>query len=135
MKTLDEIEPRVPIDATHPPGDDDSIYKVTQPGSYYLTANVAGVTGKMGIEIAVAASGPGVSIELIGFELVGVTGPLESINVTTNHVRNVAVRGWGGSGVSLSYARNNLLADLRVDSNGGIDCRPPKIPATASRED
>jgi parallel beta-helix repeat protein len=122
MKTLDQIEPRTAIDATHTPGDDDSIYKITQPGSYYLTGNVAGVSGKMGIEIAVAAGGPGVSIDLMGFEVVGVAGSLEGINVTTAGTRNVAihngtVRGWGGNGVNTTASEGNVLANLRVQNN------------------
>ena len=32
-KTLTEVEPRIAINATNTPGDADSIYKVTQPGS------------------------------------------------------------------------------------------------------
>src|SRR5438552_610996 len=37
MKPLDEIEPRIAIDAINTAGDAGSIFKVTQPGSYYLT--------------------------------------------------------------------------------------------------
>ena len=78
----------------------------------------------MGIEVATAASGPGVIIDLMGFELVGAAGSLEGINGTTNGTRNIAihhgtVRSGGGGGISLGNAQNNLLADLRVDSNGG----------------
>jgi parallel beta-helix repeat protein len=125
MKTLDQIEPRIPIDATHTPGDDDSIFKITQPGSYYLTDNIAGVSGKMGIEIAVAAAGPGVSIDLMGFELAGVAGSLDGISATVAGGRNFAirngtVRNWGGSGIDLTNnIQNALLADLRVQGNGG----------------
>ncbi|MBU6412576.1 MAG: hypothetical protein KGS45_03815 [Planctomycetes bacterium] len=48
-KTLTEIEPRIAINATNTPGDFDSLYKITQPGSYYLTANIDGVANKSGI--------------------------------------------------------------------------------------
>ena len=34
MKTLDEVEPRTAINAENTPGDADSTYKITQPGSY-----------------------------------------------------------------------------------------------------
>jgi hypothetical protein len=40
MKTLDQIEPRVPIDATHTPGDSLREFVIAQPGSYYLAANL-----------------------------------------------------------------------------------------------
>src|SRR3954470_4200181 len=78
MKTLDQVEPRTPIDATHTPGDADSLFKITQPGSYYLTANVTGVPAKHGVEIAAS----GVTLDLNGFDLVGVPGSLDGVSVT-----------------------------------------------------
>ena len=33
MKTLDQIEPRTPIDATHTPGDANALFNITQSGS------------------------------------------------------------------------------------------------------
>ena len=69
-KTLTEVEPRIAISATNTPGDADSVFKITQPGSYYLTGNITGVVGKHGIEIAVS----GVTLDLGGFDLVGVPG-------------------------------------------------------------
>jgi len=46
MKSLSEVEPRIAINATNTPGDADSLFKITQPGSYYLTGNITGVAGK-----------------------------------------------------------------------------------------
>lgn len=125
MKTLQQIEPRTEINATNTPGDADSVCKITQPGSYYLSGNLTGVSGKMGIEIAVAASGPSVTIDLGGFELIGVAGSLEGINATTSGARNLAirngtVRGWGGRGIDLNNSQSDQLADLRVQGNGGL---------------
>src|SRR5262245_43481489 len=51
-KTLTEVEPRVIVNSTNTPGDADSLYKITLPGSYYLAGNITGVAGKHGIEIA-----------------------------------------------------------------------------------
>jgi hypothetical protein len=51
MKGLDQIEPRIAINAVNTPGDDDatpSTFKITQPGSYYLAGNLTGETGKAG---------------------------------------------------------------------------------------
>ena len=65
-KTLGEVEPRVAINASNTPGDNDgtpSMFKITQPGSYYLTGNVAVGSGLDGIEIASA----NVTIDLNGF--------------------------------------------------------------------
>lgn len=39
-KTLTEIEPRTAISMANTPGDADSLFKITQPGSYYLTGNI-----------------------------------------------------------------------------------------------
>jgi len=104
-KTLTEVEPRTPINGANTPGDADSLYKITQPGSYYLTGNITGVINKHGIEIA---SG-GVTIDLNGFELVGVRGtqPTHGIIATGTGLKNVCVRNgivreWGGSGLALS---------------------------------
>src|SRR6185369_7398513 len=68
MKTLSEVEPRIPINATTTPGDADSIFRITQPGSYFLTGNITGVNGKHGIEVAASS----VTIDMRGFDLVGV---------------------------------------------------------------
>jgi len=51
MKALDQVEPRILISSTTTPGDADSVFKITQPGSYYLGQNVVGVAGKSGIEL------------------------------------------------------------------------------------
>src|SRR5713101_8648248 len=52
MKALDQIQPRTIINASNTPGTSESLYKITQPGSYYFTGNLVGVSGKNGIEIA-----------------------------------------------------------------------------------
>ena len=53
------------------------MFKITQPGSYYLTSNVTGVAGKAGIEV----TAPNVTIDLRGFELLGVPGSLAGIDL------------------------------------------------------
>src|SRR5437870_4522683 len=51
MKTLTEVEPRTAISAVNTPGDGDSLFKITQAGSYYLIGNAQGAAGKTGIEV------------------------------------------------------------------------------------
>jgi hypothetical protein len=91
-KTLTEVEPRVCINSTNTPGDADSQYKITQPGSYYLVDNVTGVSGFHALEVA----SPNVTIDLMGFTLQGVAGAKEGIAVTASSdnltVRNGVVR-------------------------------------------
>ena len=102
-KTLTEVEPRIAINAANTPGDADSLFRISQPGSYYLTANVTGVPGKSGIEIATSN---GVTIDLMGFSMVGVAGSLDGITTSGVQglitVRNGAVGGWGDDGIDLS---------------------------------
>jgi len=65
MKTLDQIEPRIP--ANDLPGDTEWSIIIDEPGSYYLTGNVKGVWGKGGIYI----SARDVTLDLNGFVVDG----------------------------------------------------------------
>lgn len=116
FKTLTEVEPRIVINAANTPGDADSLFRITAPGSYYLVGNIQGVTGKSGIEIATDS----VSIDLNGFAMLGTSGSLAGITApsrTNVCVRNGTVRGWGAEGVNL-YATNDCRAnDLIVEFN------------------
>ena len=123
-KTLTEVEPRIAINLTNTPGDADSLFKITQRGSYYLSGNISGVAGKHGIEIAAS----GVTIDLMGFDLSGVPamgafdGVSATVNVLTNiTIRNGSVRGWGGDGVDLgnNVAINSAVIDVRASNNTG----------------
>jgi len=120
MKPLDEVEPRRPITLSNTPGDADSIYKITQPGSYYLTGNITGVAGKHGIEIAAS----GVTIDLNGFDLAGVAGSLAGVFGSSGSddvaIRNGSIRNWGDSGVNLfTFSADRSEFDgLRVTGNG-----------------
>lgn len=128
-KTLTEVEPRVAVGASTTPGDDDStpsLYKISEPGSYYLTGNVTGVAGKHGIEIA---SG-GVTLDLCGFSVVGVDGSLTGVKATVSEnnvvLRNGVVRGWGEHGVELVVLlgqRGMLVENVQSSENGGHGIR------------
>ncbi|MCC6230855.1 MAG: hypothetical protein IT432_16715 [Phycisphaerales bacterium] len=116
-KTLTEVEPRIAINATNTPGDADSLFKITQPGSYYLTGNITGVSGKGGIEVA----SDNVSIDLCGFAVVGVTGSLSGImrdgtprgSIT---LKNGVVSNWGHYGVNLPYVDSSGTKGFVIDS-------------------
>src|SRR6187397_293339 len=66
-KTLTEVEPRTAINAVNTPGDAQNVFRITQPGSYYLTGNVIAAGGKHGITVTVS----NVTIDLNGFALDG----------------------------------------------------------------
>lgn len=118
-KTLAEIEPRTAINATNTPGDANSIFRITQPGSYYLTGNMLGQVNKHGIEIAIS----NVTIDLNGFSLntfaVGLDGiSTDGVTRASIKVRNGTVFGWSGIGVRLQGA-NHVVEDVLATGNGG----------------
>jgi parallel beta-helix repeat protein len=121
MKTLDQVAPRIPVNSTTTPGDATSVFKITQPGSYYLTGNITGVSGKNGIYVTAG----NVTLDLMGFDLVGVAGSLDGIHVdnlaaSVNYaVRNGSVRNWGGDGIELNVQGKHRVSDIRVLNNGG----------------
>lgn len=125
-KTLTEIEPRIAVNATNTAGDTNSVFRITQPGSYYLTENVLGQSAKIGIEI----NASGVTLDLNGFDVVGVPGSLDGIRTdagadTSITIINGSIRNWGGSGVNLASFTtvDSVLDHLIVTGNGtdGID--------------
>lgn len=70
MKTLDEVEPRTPLNQSTTPGDSGTVFKITQPGSYVLTSNLAPPNGKHGVVIVLASSGR-VELDLMGYTING----------------------------------------------------------------
>jgi hypothetical protein len=121
-KRLTEIEPRIAINATNTPGDADSIFKITQPGSYYLTGNITGVAGKHGIEIAAS----NVSIDLNGFVVDGggvIGGSLDGIRTSLSvlsalTITNGKVSNWGGDGIDLATGSSYSSLVERVEAIG-----------------
>lgn len=116
-KTLTEVEPRIAISATNTPGDPDSVFRISQPGSYYLTGNVNGVASKRGIEIA---SG-GVTLDLNGFALLGIAGSLDGVGIVGTgiydvHIKNGTVKGWGNRGLNLFdiVTRMTMVSNVQV---------------------
>lgn len=113
-------EPRIAVNATNTPGDADSVFKISQPGSYYLQANVAGVASKHGIEIAAS----GVTLDLNGFDVVGVAGSFDGVsapvgNLVNISVRNGSIRSWGSSGINLLDGSNSgtSITDITASQN------------------
>lgn len=122
-KALNEVEPRIAINSTNTPGDSDSLYKISQPGSYYLTSNITGVAGKHGIEIAAS----GVVLDLNGFALVGVAGmgafdgiTVSVFQLTDIRVTNGTVQNWGGDGVDLIINETFSSSVTDVSATGNI---------------
>lgn len=123
MKTLDQLDAkldqRIPISLATTPGDNDnspSLYKITQPGSYYLTNSVTGVSGKYGIEVAAA----NVTLDLNGFEVAGVPGSSGGVyapGAPGLKLHNGSIRSWLNFGV-LATDTDGRFEDLRLHDNG-----------------
>ena len=64
MKTLDQVEPRTPLNDTAVPGDASYHHIITTPGSYYLAGNLV-VNKTNGIQVTAA----GVTLDLNGFSI------------------------------------------------------------------
>jgi parallel beta-helix repeat protein len=110
--------PRIEINAVNTPGDFDSIYKITEPGSYYVSGNITGVVGKSAIEIASS----GVTVDLMGFELLGVAGSFRGIHagliLKNVSISNGSIRSWDDDGIGGNTLANSVLRDLRSVDNG-----------------
>lgn len=124
MKTLTEVEPRIAINATNTPGGADSLFKITTPGSYYLTGNIQGVADKHGIEIVAS----GVTLDLMGFDVVGAggTGFFDGVSATVFPLTNIAVvngsvRSWGDEGIDLASSSpiNCCVEAVLASGNAG----------------
>lgn len=120
-KPLSEVEPRTAINLTNTPGDANSVFRISQPGSYYLTGNITGVAAKHGVEIEAS----GVTLDLNGFDLAGVPGSLDGVAVTLPNavnisIRNGSVRSWGASGINLTDASTSAtnVSDIVASQNG-----------------
>jgi parallel beta-helix repeat protein len=108
FKTLQQVEPRIPISSLP--------VTLTQPGSYYLTTNLAGVAGAHGITI----TGARVTLDLMGFELRGVAGSLSGIflnGATSPHIRNGSITGWAEDGINGNNGGGGTIEELRVSNN------------------
>lgn len=127
-KTLSEVEPRTALGPTTTPGDSVCVYRITQPGSYYLTGNVTGVSGKHGIIIAAS----NVTLDLGGFTVQGVAGSQSGIATTVAGfsritIRNGKVRGWQESGIDLvqGTAEHCRFSAIESSDNGNAGIRVP----------
>ena len=121
MKTLDQVEARTPVDATHTPGDGDSLFVISQSGSYYLTGSITGVAAKHGIKI----TAPYVTLDLGGFTLTGIAGSLSGIQVPGATpglaISNGTVAGWKSHGIAATQADDSIYEYLHLQNNGTVN--------------
>lgn len=125
-KTLNEIEPGIPVNTTNTPGDADSVCKITQPGRYYLTGDITGQSGKHGIEVEAS----NVTIDFKGYRLIGVggslsgvdgngTGPGSPTSAAYVTLRNGLIAAWGADGVTANNAGAWICEEMKFSQNAG----------------
>jgi len=110
MKTLDEIEPRIPISEIP--------YDITEPGSYYITGDLTSTT--YGIKVDTY----NVTIDLMGYSLIGPgSGANYGIYMPYSknvEIRNGTVRNFGSHGIfgAVTYRENFRVINVRAVENG-----------------
>ena len=116
MKTLQQVEPRTPVNSDTCPGDATSEFRIQQAGSYYLTSDIHAADGRSAIKIEAS----GVTLDLNGFTVVGVPGH-STIFTTTGHVtvKNGRIRlGKVGLHVQGNFAHAENLRVETTDEAG-----------------
>ncbi len=115
FKTLSEVEPRIAINAVNTPGDAGSRFKITQPGSYYLTGNS---TNSALFQTCILIASSGVTIDLSGYQLLGgpdADGAIRAVTGLFNvEVKNGVIAGWLGPAVAMPGVMNARVEDVRV---------------------
>ena len=120
MKTLDQLDAKLEkrIDLLTVAGDGTANHVITQPGSYYLSANLNGSSGKAGVRVDTGD----VTIDLNGFSLQGGSfsgDGVEIIGGSKNvRVTNGSVRGWN-VGIRSNSIGNHTFDHLRLSGNRG----------------
>ena len=115
MKSLDQIEPRIPI--TNVP------VTISQPGSYYLTGNLTCTTCTNSSQNGITVASGNVTIDLNGFSLLGSLGSGDGISSTGASncvVRNGTVTGWGAVGIDLTFGGQVLNCVVSGNQAAGI---------------
>ena len=110
MKTLDEVEPRIPITQNDIP------LTISSPGSYYFTANLTAAS------TAILVQSDDVTIDLMGYSLSGTTGSGVYISDASGiEIKNGTIRGFATAGIyvySMGTTHGNMIYKLKVMGNG-----------------
>ncbi|MDX2116613.1 MAG: right-handed parallel beta-helix repeat-containing protein [Planctomycetota bacterium] len=126
-KTLTEVEPRIAINAANTPGDATTVFKITKPGSYYLTGNVSGQPGKDSV-IIIAADG--VTLDLNGYSIIGSdTWPagVAQYCVNANAVKGTTIRNGTLKFAATNHISMSTCVSTRVENIHCIDASETSI--------
>ncbi|MEM1423049.1 MAG: right-handed parallel beta-helix repeat-containing protein [Planctomycetota bacterium] len=116
-----EADARIPLTQASAPGDASALFRITAPGSYYLTRGVSSsVAGQAGVSIETS----NVTLDLNGYTLSGAPGTGDGVRIASGligvTVRDGFVRGWGGSGVAIAQNSGGVLIEgVTASSNLG----------------
>ncbi len=114
MKSLDEVEPSIPIGPETTPGDENSLFKITTPGNYHLTGNVlVGTEGLYAIEVEAGS----VTIDLRGSQVFTANvSQIASIKSQRGvHVNNGTVLPTQNQGIALDLGSADGTYGVRVE--------------------
>jgi hypothetical protein len=114
-KTLSEVQPRRPVQSL--PGDATTQHIISQPGSYYLTGDIVGVSGKSAIRI----TSDRVTLDLCGFTVRGVEGALHGIHIMSRSEITIGdgiLTGWPQTSIEAGTSTHVRLERLRVSGSG-----------------
>ena len=139
MKTLDQLDAKLNGIGAQQGATDAKLEKrtpiaslpftINTPGSYYVTANLTGVSGQNGITVAAE----NVTLDLNGFALIGVTGSGDGIAVAGSSsrnlfIRNGTVRGWlNGIRAEVASSANSQVENVRALNNSTTDSQAAGI--------
>ncbi len=112
MKTLGEVEPRIPL------GQADFPVSIHQSGSYYLTENVTISTASNAFYIAA----DDVSIDLMGFTITGTSN--SSCGVSIGSQKNISISNgtFDGFGYSGIYCPYNTAQNIHIENVVAENC-------------
>jgi hypothetical protein len=117
MKTLDQVQPCIPVQSLT--GDTTATYIISAPGSYYLTGNITGESGKCGISV----QADNVTIDLKGYSLIGVAGSADGIYFDSDSVDAAVISGliqsWGQDGIDAINLTSGRFEAITSEGNGG----------------
>ncbi|NUQ67479.1 MAG: right-handed parallel beta-helix repeat-containing protein [Phycisphaerales bacterium] len=122
-KTINEVEPRLPIDSNYAPGDADAVFKISSSGSYYATGSVTIFGARAYLEIAAS----NVTVDLNGFRISGSAGTIDGIfiapGVTNVRIRNGSVVFFSQDGIDLTGVTGCVVEDVTVSNCSGTGIR------------
>lgn len=116
MKTLDQVEPRIPVTATTAPADSSSAHVINQPGSYYLQGNISAGGKTQGITIAAA----GVTLDLSGYTISGATTAAIQVNAGARAIVRNGILNATGATSALRSLGEVTAEDLTMRGSSGL---------------